>query len=319
MTAIPTAYAISGAETKYFEVMFWNGVTDRRQEGKALVPIRGSIGVFWQLYQDLTVIGTQTLTSQKVNKVYPRKPEDGVPMTAINARALKAFFDFAQQTEQPFFFIKKGTQPQWLVRKTSSYYYDDRPDEPYWYPHRIQFEFVRSAEGSETVKRMGKGMNTMVPIEIFTPLPKPVGLPLVEMPPKKAVKEPDAPKETPKETPKEKPEEKPEEKPKGKPKLVRKKAGTTVAAAATVPIKPTKVKTIKTPYKETEEEPLDLSTTEIIKVQSFEHDGTLYYREPIKNKLYKRKANGSVGPYVGRWSPKEQTLVPEIPDSDRED
>jgi hypothetical protein len=310
MATTTTAYAISGAETKYFEVMFWNGVTEKRQEGKALIPIRGSIGVFWQLYQDLTVIGTQTLTSQKVNKVYPRKPEDGVPMTAINARALKAFFDFAQQTQQPFFFIKKGTQPLWLVRKTSAYYYDDRPDEPYWYPHRIQFEFVRSAEGSETAKRMGKGMNTMVPIEIFTPLPKPVELPLVEMPPKKAVKEPDAPKETPKETP--------QEKPKGKPKLVRKKAtGTT--AVTTVPIKPTKVKTIKAPYKETEEEPLDLSTTEIIKVQSFEHDGTLYYREPIKNKLYKRKANGSVGPYVGRWSPKEQALNEEIPDSDRED
>ena len=271
-----TIYAISGAETKYFDVMFWNGVTEKRQEGRALVPIRGSIGVFWQLYKDLTVLGTGSLTSQKVNKVYPRKPEDGVPMTPVNAKALKAFFDFAQQTVQPFFFIKKGTQPLWLMRKTSGYYYEDRPDEPYWFPHRIQFEFVRLVEGTETAKRLGKGMNTMMEMEVFTPLPKPTPLPPVEMPPKKAAKA----------------------------------AKPTVAA---------KVTSIEPVYRETEEEPLDISTTEIIKVQPFEHDGTLYYREPIKNKLYKRKANGSVGDYVGRWSPKEQALNEEIPDSDRED
>ena len=271
MTSI---YAISGAETKFFDVMFWNGVTEKRQEGTALVPVRGSIGVFWQLYKDLAVLGTSSLTSQTVNKVYPRKPEDGVPMTAINARALKAFFDFANQTVQPFFFIKKGTQPLWLMRKTSAYYYDDRPDEPYWFPHRIQFEFVRLAEGTETAKRLGKGMNTMIEIEVFTALPKPTPLPKVEMPPKKPVK---------------------------------------AAKAATI------IKSIEPLYRETEEEPLDITTTEIIKVQPFEHDGTLYYREPIKNKLYSRKANGLVGAYVGRWSPKELALNADIPDSDCEE
>ena len=270
-----TLYAISGAETKYFDVMFWNGVMEKRQEGASLIPIRGSIGVFWQLYQDLTVIGTASLEKQRVNKVYPRKPEDGVPMTAVNARALKAFFDFANQTEQPFFFVKKGTQPLWLVRKTSGYYYEDRPDEPYWFPHRIQFEFVRLAEGTETAKRLGKGMNTMTEREVFTPLPKPTPLPQVEMPPKKPAK-----------------------------------AAIKPAAKAT---------SIEPVYRETEEEPLDISTTEIIKVQSFEHDGTFFYREPIKNKLYAKKGNGSVGAYVGRWSPKELTLNTDIPDSDRED
>jgi hypothetical protein len=273
VTMATTIPAISGAETKYFDVMFWNGVTEKRQEAAALLPIRGSIGVFWQLYQDLTVIGTDSLEKQRVNKIYPRKPEDGIPMTAMNARALKAFFNFAQQTEQPFFFIKKGTQPLWLVRKTSAYYYDDRPDEPYWFPHRIQFEFVRLAEGTETAKRLGKGMNTMMEIEVFTPLPKPTPLPLVVMPQKKV-------------------------------RLVK------------TPVKST---VIETAYQETEEEPLDISTTEIIKVQSFEHEGTHYYREPIKNKLYAKKGNGGVGAYVGRWSPKDLALHTEIPDSDRED
>jgi hypothetical protein len=117
-------------------------------------------------------------------------------------------------------------------------------------------------------------MNTMIEIEVFTPLPKPTPLPPVEMPPKKAAK-------------------------------------------AAKPI--AKAKTIEPVYRETEEEPLDISTTEIIKVQPFEHEEIQYYREPIKNKLYKRKANGSVGDYVGRWSPKEQALNEEIPDSDRED
>ena len=266
-------YAISGAETKYFDVMFWNGVTEKRQEGATLLPIRGSIGVFWQLYQDLTIIGTDNLHKQLVNKVYPRKPEDGIPMTTVNAKALKAFFDFAQQTDQPFFFIKKGTQPLWLVRKTSAYYYDDKPDESYWFPHRIQFEFVRAAQGIETAKQMGKGMNTMSQMETAIPLPKPIPLPLIVMPPKK-----------------------------------------------TRPVKaPVKSTSIETAYQETEEEPLDISATEIIKVQAFEHDGTHYYREPIKNKLYAKKGNGSVGAYVGRWSLKELAIVSDIPDSDCED
>ena len=266
--------AISGAETKYFDMMFWNGVTDKRQEGGRLTPIRGSIGVFWHLYQDLRLLGAKSLEGQKVNKVYPRKPEDGVPMTAVNAKALKAFFDFAQQQEQPFFFIKQGTQPLWLVCKRGGYYYEDKPEDPYWYPHRIAFDFVRLAQGTETSKRLGKGMNTMILMELATELPpKPVPIKESEptMPPKK--------------------------------KLV-------------------KARLAKTPeplFVETEEEPLDITATEIIKVQAFEHADVTYYREPIKNKIYEKKKNGSVGAYLGRWSPKDLTIHEEIPDSDRED
>jgi hypothetical protein len=73
---------------------------------------------------------------------------------------------------------------------------------------------------------------------------------------------------------------------------------------------------IQATYVETEEEPLEV---EMIKVQAFELDGTDYYREPIKNKLYKRLTGDKIGPYVGRYSPKDEKIHEEIEDSDRED
>jgi hypothetical protein len=57
----------------------------------------------------------------------------------------------------------------------------------------------------------------------------------------------------------------------------------------------------------------------VIKVQAFELEGTVYYRDPLKNKLYKRQGNGAVGPYIGRYSPKDQQVHEEVEDSDQED
>ena len=90
----------------------------------------------------------------------------------------------------------------------------------------------------------------------------------------------------------------------------------TDAAEPVVTVEPVKQETITATYVEAEEDPLEV---EVIKVQTFTVDGKDYYRDPIKNKLYKRLTGGGVGPYVGRFSPKDQQLHEEIEDSDRED
>jgi len=289
--------AISGAETKTFDTMFWKGITEKQLVNRKTVPFKGSIGVFWQVYKDIRELGANAIKDQKVNKLYPRLAEDGKVITSVNAKALKAFYEWAEQSAEPLFFIKKGTQPLWLCKKVGGYYYEDKADDPYWYPHRIAFEFVRPATESEGTKRMGIGMNTMIWIEMEQ-MPKPVAPVLVEMPPKKAV-DPAVQKQKQKKATGRKP-----------------KAKEAVAVQPVPePIQPTQ-ETIHPTYAETEEDPLEV---EVVKVQPFVIDGTHYFREPIKNKVYRRLANGSVGGYLGRYSAKDLQLHEEVEDSDRED
>ena len=69
---------------------------------------------------------------------------------------------------------------------------------------------------------------------------------------------------------------------------------------------------------EAPEAPLSVERVEVVKVRLFEHDGATYYREPTKNKLYKRQTNGSIGPYLGRWNPRLKTVDLTVPDTDGE-
>jgi hypothetical protein len=289
--------AISGAETKTFDTMFWKGITERQLVNNKTVPAKGSLGVFWQVYKDLRILGSENIKNEKVNKLYPRNAEDGKGITSVNAKALKGFYEWANQTTEPLFFIKKGLFPLWLCRKVGTYYYEDRPEDPYWYPHRIAFEFVRHVTELEGVKRSGIGMNTMIWIECELPkqeVPEPL-----EMPPKKKVDATAVPKAKP-----------------GRKAKAKAKVEPAKAAEPVVIVEPIKQETITATYVEAEEDPLEV---EVIKVQAFTVDGKDYYRDPIKNKLYKRLIGGGVGAYVGRYSPKDQHLHEEMEDSDRED
>jgi hypothetical protein len=72
-------------------------------------------------------------------------------------------------------------------------------------------------------------------------------------------------------------------------------------------------------YVEAIQEPLAVEETVIVKIRVFEHEGTSYFRDPIKNKLYTFKGPTSVGPYIGRWCPYSLSIVSDVPDSDAED
>lgn len=71
---------------------------------------------------------------------------------------------------------------------------------------------------------------------------------------------------------------------------------------------------------ETEIEELDLddSSIEYVSLSLFEHNGSSYYIDIKKGKLYK-KVKDKIGPYVGRYHTESETIITDIPDSDDEE
>lgn len=57
---------------------------------------------------------------------------------------------------------------------------------------------------------------------------------------------------------------------------------------------------------------------EVVRLVLFQHGGKSYYRDAAKNKLYACNGPKSVGSYLGRWDPLEQTIRADISDSDTE-
>ena len=68
---------------------------------------------------------------------------------------------------------------------------------------------------------------------------------------------------------------------------------------------------------DTEEIFADDYEIEYIKLSPFELNGTMYLREPVKNKLFQKPSKG-VGDYIGRYDPHTETIRTDIPDSDEE-
>ena len=290
--------AISGAEKDVFDTAFWKGIT--RRDGDR--PLEGSIGVYWHLYKDLRDV--IDFEKEYVNPLSPRKPREGAPIKTAVLTLLRAFFNFAQQTEQPYFFIKKGTRPLWLVRKTGTYWYEDREG---WNPHRISFEFVRDVTEEEGRAHTGIGIKTLFQMELNEPKLGAAPLEEEEMPPKKvattvATATSVATKPTTAATAT------------AKPKKPTKTATNTATAttAATGPV-PGAIKAYAASHVETSDVPLLVEEVEIVRIVPLEYKGVSYIRDPIRNKVYKR-----TGAYVGRWSPKDETIHTEIPNSDDE-
>ena len=340
--------AISGGgATNQFKKVFWLSVTEK--DATTGLPQRGSIGVHWYVYRDLRGLAATNLMEQlllcRINKISPRNPVLSDPLISkISAGFLKTFYEFCEQTEQPFFFIKNGAMPLYLVRKTSNYLYD--PDHEF--PHRIAYEFVRVVTESEGRQRLGDGNKAMFMMELEASVDTPADVStntLVDASPNletmpETVPEVMATKEKPTRAPKKKaaaitatatatatvPEVTVATvKQERKPKSTKKTAATATATAKTT-IATTTIATITAvpshlhpTHLETADEPLSVDSVELIKLQTFDASGTPVYRDPLKNKLYKQHTNGSIGPYIGRWSSKEERIYEDIPDSDRED
>lgn len=57
---------------------------------------------------------------------------------------------------------------------------------------------------------------------------------------------------------------------------------------------------------------------EYIKLSLFELNGSTYFRDTTKNKLYKIIKN-KIGEYIGRFNPEDDSIVYDVPDSDNEE
>ena len=363
--------AISGGgPTDRFKKVFWDAVTEK--DPKSGLPIRGSIGVHWNVYADLNTLASDgqlftNLCRLRVNKINPRSIRSDDPLLSkISAGFLLKYYEFANQTAQPFFFIKNGASPLWLARNVGTYEYDGTHE----FPHRIRYEIVRVVTEEEGKQRLGDGNKALfmmapssLPVDVShaslsqltvaitkSNLETPVSteaVPMSTVPekPKRRTKKTtdaistDATKQTntvivPK---------------KGRPKkadlvkaplvdttlVVLTETTETAKSVSTDTTKPKrqrkeKKETVTSPpivptpsilipeHIETNDEPLSVDSVELVKLTSFDFDGTDYYRDPIKNKLFKQNKDGSIGPYVGRWSTKEAKIYEDIPDSDRE-
>lgn len=168
MTAAePRFGAVSGGQRDIFDEMFWAGVTHKSPEG---YPLQGSVGVAYHPFKDLkTLASIEDVEKEYVNKEDPLRPDLGAPLGRRCAVAVKQYFKFCEDMDQPFFFIKKGGVALWLVRKTSGYVYEPR-DVPHWACHRIHFTFVRVATKEEGERRTGVNARSLYWMECSTPL-----------------------------------------------------------------------------------------------------------------------------------------------------
>ena len=72
---------------------------------------------------------------------------------------------------------------------------------------------------------------------------------------------------------------------------------------------------------ETEIEQIETDDYEIeyVRLTPFEANGTTYFRDSNKNKLYKKIKEKGIGAYVGRWNSNTDSIITDIPDSDDEE
>lgn len=68
-----------------------------------------------------------------------------------------------------------------------------------------------------------------------------------------------------------------------------------------------------------DEPAIEAVDVEYVQVKPFQHEGTLYYLDSKKSKLYDRQKDGSCkGVYKGRWDSVAEKIVTTLPDSDAE-
>ena len=164
--------AISPTASVLFDKLFWPNVVSKDSEGN---PLNGSMGFGWV---DPVVVGDLRVAHQRFKSkdalvkhlaTLPSwhmkdscghtQPMPTRPAGKKIAKQMVDLFIFFEDPNQEYFFLKKGTECKWLVRKTSSYVFDQTADR---LPHRVNFEFIRKARGTETIKQHGRGIPTLM-------------------------------------------------------------------------------------------------------------------------------------------------------------
>ena len=160
--------AISPFFATDFDRVFNENITYRSANGD---PLYGSIGASWRIHEDLRPTAVRLQNNRealikyvmKDAKYEPAEHANKMPPrpTKVMATQLVDIFLFFNDPKQEFFFIKKGTSCQWLVRKTTGYFYALNGQHSKWQmPHRVGYEVIRKATEEESVKQLGRGITT---------------------------------------------------------------------------------------------------------------------------------------------------------------
>ena len=158
--------AISAYDASRHDEVFNQDIVYRSANGD---PLFGSIGVSWRVHENLVGAANrlgndrEALIKYVMNdaKYEPAEHASTMPTrpTKVMASQLVDIFLFFNDPKQEFFFIKKGTSCQWLVRKTTGYFYAS-PFNGVGMAHRVGFQVVRKATDEESVNQLGRGMST---------------------------------------------------------------------------------------------------------------------------------------------------------------
>ena len=162
--------AISAHEAKTYDKVFNQDVVYRSANGD---PLYGSIGVSWWVHEDLRPAAQRLgydrdALIQYVMKSAKRcEQAGGVCLTKAPASQLVDIFLFFNDPKQEFFFIKKGTSCQWLVRKTTGYFYETEEGKnargvSAWMPHRVGYQVIRKTTAEESANQLGRGIQTLM-------------------------------------------------------------------------------------------------------------------------------------------------------------
>ena len=163
-SAIP---AISAHLAKTYDEVFNKDIVYRSANGD---PLYGTIGVSWWVHEDLRPAAKRLGNDREalikyVMKDAKRHEQASTRPTKIEASQLVDIFLFFNDPKQEFFFIKKGTSCQWLVRKTTGYFYETEEDKnargvSSWMPHRVGYQVIRKATAEESINQLGRGIQT---------------------------------------------------------------------------------------------------------------------------------------------------------------
>jgi hypothetical protein len=155
--------AISPFFAADYDRVFNESVTYRSPNGD---PLYGTIGASWRIHEDLRPIAIRLGNNRAALIQYVMKDAHYEPIGAMPARPTKNtasqlvdIFLFFNDPKQEFFFIKKGTSCQWLVRKTTGYFYAS-PFNGVGMAHRVGFQVIRKTTVEESVNQLGRGMST---------------------------------------------------------------------------------------------------------------------------------------------------------------
>ena len=155
--------AISPFETKGYDKALNESVVYRSANGD---PLYGTMGVSWRIHEDLRPVAKRLNNNREALIKYLMKDAHYEPTPQMPARPTKDMasqlidiFLFFNDPKQEFFFIKRGTSCQWLVRKTTGYYYSCMIENE-GMAHRVGYQVIRKANAEESANQLGRGMKT---------------------------------------------------------------------------------------------------------------------------------------------------------------